>query len=88
MLAQLAVFAVALKVFSKNVFVDQVMKNAGLVASDNYIAILKYLVKAFLNTHPFTQVVVLAGLGVVALLIRDIGRSLLTYKGMWMRRNG
>src|SRR3989344_7438318 len=70
-LLQVLALGLVLQLFSKNVFVSQVLRNAGLVASDNYLAILKYLAKAFLNTHLITQLVIFGGLSVFALLIRD-----------------
>ena len=81
---QVLALALAFRVFANNVFVSQVFKNAGLVASVNYLAILKYLVKAFLNTHPIIQIVAILALGFGALILRDIGRSLVIY--WYMRR--
>lgn len=82
---QIAVFALALQLFAKNVFVSRVLQNIAQVAESGYWAVLKYVIASFLNTHFVTQVVILAILAIVALLVRDIGRSLLAYKSMWKR---
>lgn len=87
MVVEVAVIALALQLFAHNVFVAQVLENAGLVASANYWNILKYLIKAFLNSKLITQLIVLGSLGLIALLIRAFLKSLFTYKAMWRRRN-
>ena len=84
-LIQILVLATALKIFAKNTFVSKVLQNASLAADSGYWAFFKYLGLAFLNTHPLTQIAILIGLGFGALIIRDITRSLMTYKSMWMR---
>ncbi len=82
---QVALFALALKVFARYVFVSKVFRNAALMSEFSYWDVLKFIYNAFINTHPLTQVVILIILGVVALLIRDLVRALLTYRSMWLR---
>ena len=78
-LLQLAIFSIALKTFADNVFISRVFKNAALAADSGYWTFFKYLFFSFFNTGPLTQLVILVGLGVTALIIRDISRSLFTY---------
>lgn len=79
-LLQIFILALALRIFAKNVFVAMVLKNLGQVAEGGYWQVFKYLIASFLNTRPINQVVILVLLGVFALILRDIGRSLFTYK--------
>ena len=83
---QVVVLALALKIFAKNLFVSMVLKNAAQAADAGYWIFLKYLGAAFLETRPLTQIIILIGLGVVALIIRDIIRSLFAYKSMRIGR--
>ena len=83
---QLAVFLVVLKFFAKSVFIRQVFRNAYLVSEASYWSFFKYAVFSFLNTPPLTQIISLIILGVIALLLRDFIRALLTYKAMWLKR--
>lgn len=76
---QIIGLVVALKLFANNVFVSKVFQNAELVAGENLWNILKYLVLAFLQTRFIIQILVLLGLGIGALILRDIGRALITY---------
>jgi len=85
-LLQVLLFALAAQIFAKNVFVSRVLKNVSTVAENGYVPVLQYLVASFLGTRPVTQVVILLILGLMALLLRDFGRSLVAYKSMWMRR--
>lgn len=82
---QLAIFSVALQIFAHNVFVSSVFKNAAVVSDRGYFQLLKYMILSFLNTRPVTQVMILVILGVIALLIRDFFRMLVTYRAMWIR---
>lgn len=79
-LLQIFILALALRVFAKNVFVAMVLKNLGQVAEAGYWQVFKYMVASFLNTRPITQVVILVLLGISALILRDVGRSLFAYK--------
>lgn len=83
---QIVIFTIALKIFARNVFVSKVLQNSAQVADAGYWAVFKYLVSSFLNTHPITQIVILLALGVAALFLRDIARSLFAYRAMWFRR--
>lgn len=83
---QLALFILALRFFAKNVFVRQVFRNAYLVSEASYWSFLKYAALSFLNTNPLTQILILIILGIVALFLRDLIRTLITYKVMWLKR--
>lgn len=85
MVLQVVLFSLAVKVFARYVFVSKVFQNAALVSGSSYLDVLKFIYKAFINTHPLTQVVLLIILGVVAILIRDLIRALLAYRSMWLR---
>ncbi|MBI4991807.1 MAG: hypothetical protein HZB99_01150 [Candidatus Harrisonbacteria bacterium] len=85
-LLQVLFFALAIQIFAKNVFVSRVLQNIGTVAENGYVPVLKYLAVSFLGTRPLTQVSILIILGVLALILRDLGRSLVAYKSMWMRK--
>lgn len=82
---QVAVFALAFRIFANNVFVSRVFTNAALVSEKGYWELLKYMLSAFINTHPLTQIVILIILGIISLLIRDLVRMAVTYKSMWIR---
>lgn len=83
---QVAAFILLFRIFAKNVFVSKVFRNATYAADFGYWSLLKYSLAAFLNTHLITQVSILLILGVVALLLRDLMRVLITYKAMWLKR--
>lgn len=85
-LLQIAVLAFALKIFAKNVFVRAVLENAVQAADSGYWEFFKYLVMSFLGTRLLIQIIILLGLGLGALIIRDLARSLFTYKAMRLRR--
>lgn len=76
---QIIALVIALKLFASNVFISKVFQNAELVAGENLWNIFKYLVLAFLQTRFIIQIIVLLGLGIGALILRDIGRALITY---------
>lgn len=82
---QVVLFALALKVFARYVFVSKVFRNAALMSEFSYWDVLKFIYNAFINTHPLTQAVILIILGVTALLIRDLIRALLAYRSMRLR---
>lgn len=82
---QVLILALALKIFANNVFVSKVLKNSSQIANFGYWDLLKYLIISFINTRPLTQIAILIGLGIGALIIRDIIRSFMTYKTMWIR---
>ena len=82
---QIALLAGALKIFAGNVWVKSVLDNASIQSGSGYPEFLKYLVYAFLNTKPMVQIVVIIGLGVGALIFRDLVRALVTYVLMWRK---
>ena len=83
---QIAFLALVLTLFADSVFISKVLENVGYVAGRGYWSALKYLVKAFLGTSFLVQLAILLVLGLGSLLIRDIGRSVLAYKAMWLRK--
>lgn len=87
MIAQAAIIVLALKIFAKNVFVAKVLENAALASNSSYWELLKYLTIAFFKTHPIVQVSILIVLGISALFLRDIGRSVFTYLETIKKRN-
>ncbi|OGY67398.1 MAG: hypothetical protein A3H63_01525 [Candidatus Harrisonbacteria bacterium RIFCSPLOWO2_02_FULL_45_10c] len=86
MLLQVAVIVVSLKLFGDNVFVSKVLQNIGVVSGDGYWQVFKYLVAVFAQTRLIVQAVVVLALGVVALLLRDVLRSIFTYRSLWRRK--
>lgn len=83
---QLLLIALAVQIFAKNVFVSRVLQNVSFVAESGYWAVVRYLILSFWVTKPLTQLVILFIIAVLTLLIRDIGKSLLAYKAMWLRK--
>lgn len=79
MLAQIFVISLALKLFAQKVFFAKVLENAALASNSSYWELLKYLSSAFFQTRPLIQVISLLILGVGALILRDIGKTLITY---------
>lgn len=84
--AQLIFFLIFLKIFARNVFVSQVFHNAANVADFGYWALFKYSLISFINARPITQIISLLILGLMALLLRDLLRALITYRSMWKAR--
>ncbi|OGY62240.1 MAG: hypothetical protein A2745_02430 [Candidatus Harrisonbacteria bacterium RIFCSPHIGHO2_01_FULL_44_13] len=82
MVLQVLVLILALKIFAGQVFVAKVFENAAVTARAGYWDFFKYLVSAFFQTRPLIQVVILIMLGFGALILRDIGRALITYAGL------
>jgi len=83
---QAMILVLALKIFANNVFVSKVLQNSSVAADSGYWIFFKYIGLAILSARPLTQIAILIGLGIGALIIRDILRSLLTYKTMWIRK--
>lgn len=79
MLAQVLVISFALKIFGQKVFVVKVLENAALASNSNYWEFLNYLASAFFQTRLLVQIAILLILGVGALILRDIGKILITY---------
>lgn len=82
---QIMILGAALKIFAGNVFVIKVLKNGYLVANMGYWSFFKFLFYSFLGTRPLTQAVMILGLAVTSLIIRDFIRMLFTYKAMHLR---
>ncbi len=78
-LGQIIVLIIALWVFARKVFVGKVLENATGAADANFWDFIKYILSAFLQTHTLVQIAILLGLGLGALIIRDIGRTLIAY---------
>lgn len=77
---QVLVLVLTLKVFAQRVFVVRVLGNAAVAAADSsYWEFFRYLLAAFFQTRPIVQIAALIGLGVGALILRDVGRSVFTY---------
>jgi hypothetical protein len=85
-IGQLLLIALAVKVFAENVFVSRVLQNVSLVAESGYWAVVKYLALSLWATRPLTQLAILLIITILTLLIRDIGKSFLAYKTMWLRK--
>ena len=86
-LVQVAILALVLKIFAKNVFVSKVLQNSGLAADGGYWTVLKFLALAFARSHLVVQVAILIIFSIGALLLRDIVRSILAYKSMWVKKS-
>lgn len=87
MTLQAIIIGFALKLFANKVFVSQVFANAGVAANSGYGKFFKYLVVAFFQTRPIVQISVLIILGLGALILRDIGRSIMVYVSTFRKRN-
>lgn len=79
MILQVLVLVAALKIFAGKVFVGKVLENAASASDANYWEFFKYIAGAFWQTHPLVQAAIFIGLGIGALLLRDLGRLTLTY---------
>jgi len=86
MLLQVAVIVVSLKLFGDNVFVSKVLQNIGVVSGDGYWQVFKYLVAVFAKTRLVVQAAIVLALGVMALLLRDVLRSIFTYRSLWRKK--
>ena len=75
-LFEIIVLVVALKLLANMVFVGKVIENAALASGSNYWAFFKYLLAAYFQTHPAVQIAIIVGLGLVALLLRDLVRAI------------
>lgn len=78
-LAQILIISLALKVFSKKVYLGRVLENAAVAADSNYWEFLKYLAYAFFSAHILIQIVIVLILALGTLLLRDAGRVIRTY---------
>lgn len=76
---EVLVLGIAIRTFASKVFVGKVIENAALASDANYWSFFKYLGNAFLQTHFVIQIVILALLGVGALLLRDFAKTATTY---------
>src|SRR3989344_6838928 len=85
-LIQIAVLVVLVKIFASNVFVSKVLENVVAASGFGYAEVFKFLLTAFVNAHIVVQAVIIIGLGVSALVIRDIVRALLTYINTFRER--
>ncbi|MDP3999681.1 MAG: hypothetical protein Q8P76_03785 [bacterium] len=80
LLALEAAVAVAVLYFvGKFIFVQQVVSNAFLNAASNPLLFTQFLFYAFLKTHWFTQLAIIAVFGLGALSLRDLGRAVASY---------
>ncbi|MDP3729326.1 MAG: hypothetical protein Q8R26_01030 [bacterium] len=83
---QVGVVVVAIKLFGQKVFVSRIMAQSVVRVSEvGYWDVFTYLVGAFFKTHAVVQIIIILILGVGALIIRDIVKSILTYRSMHMR---
>lgn len=76
---QIAILIIALRIFAKKVFVSKVLENTALISLSSYLTALKYLIEAFFRTNLIVQFAILIMLGIIALLLRDLGKILKTY---------
>lgn len=79
MVLQILVLTVALKIFARQVFFAKVFENAAMAANDSYWAFFQYLFVTFFQTRFPVQIIILVLLGVGALILRDLGRTLAIY---------
>lgn len=70
----------ALYALAQFIFVERVVGNAFLNAASNPWQLMVFLFYAFLSTHWFTKVAIVIFLGLGALLLRDFGRVLASYR--------
>ncbi|HEY4499816.1 MAG TPA: hypothetical protein VJH70_01640 [Candidatus Paceibacterota bacterium] len=80
LLFELIVIVGALYIFGKFVFVERVVGNTLLIASEHPLALFNFLVFAFMKTSWIIKGVTLIGLSIGALILRDIGRVLVSYR--------
>src|SRR3989344_9475853 len=70
----------ALYALAQFVFVEQVVSNAFLNSASNPWRLVVFLSYAFLSTHWFTKIDIVLFLGLGALLLRDFGRTVASYR--------
>lgn len=77
---ELIIITGALYVFGKFVFVERVVGNTLLIASEHPWALFNFLISAFIQTSWVIKGAILVGLSLGALILRDIGRVLVSYR--------
>jgi len=85
-LLQITILVVLVKIFARNVFISKVLENVVIVSGSGYGEVFKFLLTAFVDAHLIVQTVIVIGLGVSALVIRDIVRTLITYFNTFRER--
>jgi len=70
----------ALYALAQFVFVEQVVSNAFSNSASNPWRLVVFLSYAFLSTHWFTKIAIVLFLGLGALLLRDFGRTVASYR--------
>lgn len=78
-LIEIAIIVAALKVLAEFVFVGKVLENAAIAADANIWRFFGYIIDAFFQTSFVIQAAILVGLGIGALVIRDIARAAIAY---------
>ncbi len=77
---EVVVLATAVYLLAKYIFVEKVISNTFLFAGRNPLTMLFFLLDAFLRTSLLEQIIIIILLSIGALLLRDIGRTLASYR--------
>lgn len=77
---EVLVLGAAVYFLARFIFVEKVISNTLAAAANNPLVIFTYLFYAFLGTTLINKVLIIALLSIGALLLRDIGRTLVSYR--------
>ncbi len=77
---EIVVLGAAVYLLAKYIFVEKVISNTFLFAGRNPLTMLSFLFDAFLRTSLLEQIAIIILLSIGALLLRDIGRTLASYR--------
>lgn len=79
-IAEILIILGAIYLLAKFIFVKEVVDNALLNSASNPLRLAEFLFFAFLATHWATKIAVIVFLALGALFLRDLGRTLASYR--------
>lgn len=77
---ELAILVVAVYLLARFVFIEKVVSNTFLAASNSPLLIVSFMFSAFLYTTFLNQAIIVVLLSLGILLLRDFGRALVSYR--------
>ncbi len=77
---EIGVVVMAVYFLAKFVFIERVVGNSLTWAAHNPISLFAFFISAFVHTTLLKQIIIIIGLALGALLIRDIGRIIVSYQ--------
>jgi len=80
LILEVLVLVTAVYFLAKFIFVEQVISNTLAAAASNPLWMVSYLFSAFLGTGLVNKIIIVALLSIGVLLLRDIGRALMSYR--------